>query len=274
MVAQPTMLKLQYKANGALAPLASLITANLANQTFESTQIEFEVSNTLLPGSIKIIQENNEVAASYSDIGGVKSLINTISGCILMPLGVEKWLDLCLSPLVTNPTILSILNSHLMLRTYLVGHTVSVADILMWVALERNGVKKGLSQMVHVKRWFDFMNAMPAVQEGIRLTVLEGKGEAIENKDEKKGKGKDEANLDNFLPNAQMGKVVTRFPPEPSGYMHIGHYKAAFLNNYFARAFKGKLILRFDDTNPSKEKDEYAESFVEDLALMKIQPDK
>ena len=64
------------------------------------------------------------------------------------------------------------------------------------------------------------------------------------------------------------GQVITRFPPEPNGYLHIGHATSIFLNFGMAEAFSGRCNLRFDDTNPEKESDEYIQSIKRDLAWL------
>jgi glutaminyl-tRNA synthetase len=62
-----------------------------------------------------------------------------------------------------------------------------------------------------------------------------------------------------------QGRVLTRFPPEPNGYLHIGHAKSICLNFGVAQKFGGKTNLRFDDTNPEKEEIEYVESIKADV---------
>jgi glutaminyl-tRNA synthetase len=71
--------------------------------------------------------------------------------------------------------------------------------------------------------------------------------------------------LDDLRTNQYQGRVRTRFPPEPNGYLHLGHAKSICLNFGLAAEFGGKTNLRFDDTNPSKEETEYVDSILEDV---------
>ncbi|MBK8946367.1 MAG: glutamine--tRNA ligase/YqeY domain fusion protein [Ignavibacteriae bacterium] len=78
--------------------------------------------------------------------------------------------------------------------------------------------------------------------------------------------------IDNDLKeNKNNGKVYTRFPPEPNGYLHIGHAKSICLNFGLGKEYNGKTNLRFDDTNPTKEDVEYVESIKEDIKWLGFQ---
>ncbi|KAF9566360.1 glutamate-tRNA ligase [Agrocybe pediades] len=176
-----------------------------------------------------------------------------------------------LRTLAVFPEIVAALDSlddHLSFRTFLVGHEVSAADWAVWGSLKGNIKVLGLlknNQHPHLLRWFSYFDTLPSTQ-----TLLADLTSAKANKARS---NKTAAGFALGLQDAVDGKVVTRFPPEPSGYLHIGHTKAALLNQYFAQMYHGKLIIRFDDTNPTKERSEFEETILEDLKLLDIHGD-
>jgi glutamyl-tRNA synthetase len=178
---------------------------------------------------------------------------------------IDYFLDLSQGAMKVKAGLDSIcfqLNKHLQPRTFLVGDSQTLADLAVWDSLHFNprwpSLKKSGSYP-HLQRWFSHIGSTSII------TAVTQKVAA-----EKKAQG---GSFNINLVGAEMGKVCTRFPPEPSGYLHIGHMKAALLNHYFAREYKGRLILRFDDTNPAKEKDEYVINILADLKTMGIDYD-
>ncbi len=80
--------------------------------------------------------------------------------------------------------------------------------------------------------------------------------------------------IEDDLRSGKCNSILTRFPPEPNGYLHIGHAKSICLNFGLSLKYGGKTNLRFDDTNPAKEETEYVDSIVEDIKWLGFSPDK
>uniref|UniRef100_A0A8C0GQT1 Bifunctional glutamate/proline--tRNA ligase n=1 Tax=Chelonoidis abingdonii TaxID=106734 RepID=A0A8C0GQT1_CHEAB len=188
---------------------------------------------------------------------------------------IDHWLEFSATKLSTSAqfgSALLELNHCLSLRTYLVGNSLSLADLCVWAVLKGSSAwQEQLEQNkapVHMKRWYGFLEAQCAFQSvGTKWAAVVSKTKEATEKKQDVGKFVE-------LPGAEMGKVIVRFPPEASGYLHIGHAKAALLNQHYQVNFKGKLIMRFDDTNPEKEKEDFEKVILEDVAMLHIKPDQ
>jgi glutamyl/glutaminyl-tRNA synthetase len=221
--------------------------------------------------------------ARTSSTGGQGLLWTSSESWVVEAAMIDQWIDYASSllrfglarrALAVQRTLDPVLRS----TTYVAGHTMTLADVALFASLgfpssdEMKGtIASFLPKGCPTLRWMDTIASHPAIREATQLAMgISGRDEVVF-----------ESNTIlepimtgmNYLEGATPGNVTVRFPPEPSGYLHVGHAKAVLLSDYYARRYGGRLILRFDDTNPSKEKDEYQSSIVEDLAKIGVRPD-
>jgi len=200
---------------------------------------------------------------------------------ILEQTEVDHWLTFTLGPLSCSSDLskaVPYLDSVLQPSTWLVGDKVSIADYEVFGSLANNSTwlwMMGKNQAPSsLMRWYKMMSSRPEVSAAMSSLPEESKTKAVDPQSKAKEK-KDESAGGKFveLPGAKQGEVVVRFPPEASGFLHVGHAKAALLNNYYKESFQGKLVMRFDDTNPAKEKEEYEDVILEDLKMLQVRYD-
>ncbi|KAF0977850.1 hypothetical protein FDP41_003172 [Naegleria fowleri] len=228
-----------------------------------------------------ILSNNTKLAAPIGDFLVAIETANEISKS-----GLIEELDICMQRL----------DNLLLTKTYLYGEELSVCDLCVYESLKQHKLvmqylKRFEKAIPNLVRYFTLIHRNPKIQQSLK--TLENASKAGTSTDEVSSPSTASSNKTTTsaattstettttvdseirleLPHAEMGKVVTRFPPEASGFLHIGHAKAALMNSYFAKKYNGKLVMRFDDTNPDKEREEYEHAILEDLERLKVKPD-
>jgi bifunctional glutamyl/prolyl-tRNA synthetase len=266
-------------------PLVALAAAVLTNTVVEYTLFSDHRSRQPTMGL------PNGGGAVVGDFAIARYIVRSASGSSgLMPASaselsvIDTWVDYAQSLMRLDlsqrvPAVALTLMHALQRRTFVVGETMTLADLCLFAALgfpaESETFKAFQEHLppeaTAAARWADMMRHSPAVKVATQLAIgVAGNAEAV---------FEEGIELEplvsgmSLLEGGISGRVITRFPPEPSGYLHIGHAKAVLLNDYYARRYNGRLIVRFDDTNPSKEKEEYQQSIVEDLERLGVKPD-
>ncbi|PVZ98157.1 hypothetical protein BB558_005848 [Smittium angustum] len=258
---------------GNPVPFTTCVLAEYLNSAnLAKIEISWAPVNNLVDGREKI--NSVLVLDGVSCEGGVKcneKLLGLVSKSLTSD--QKEWVDFAIDINSTDFSKLSKgfdkLENHLFMRSFLVGYKTTIADLLVWGVLRESAIfqknlkANSLKDKDNLVRWYKFISEIPEAANSVK-----GFETAVTTE-----KAKDQGSFDLGLKNLVHGQVCTRFPPEPSGYLHIGHAKAAMMNQYIAKTYGGKLIIRFDDTNPSKEKTEFEETITEDLKLLGIEAD-
>ncbi|XP_064504236.1 bifunctional glutamate/proline--tRNA ligase isoform X6 [Pseudopipra pipra] len=267
------MAALSLTVDAGSPPLGALLTVE---------HVKNDVEISVEEGKETILRVSEHV--SFTDVNSIARYLARVAASaglygsnLLEHTEIDHWLEFSATKLSAASQFLSAvqeLNHCLSLRTYLVGNSLSLADLCVWAVLKDNNVWQEQLQQnkapVHAKRWFSFLEVQHAFRSvGAKWAAGTPKVKMATEKEKKVDVGKFVE-----LPGAEMGKVIVRFPPEASGYLHIGHAKAALLNQHYQVNFKGKLIMRFDDTNPEKEKEDFEKVILEDVAMLHIKPDQ
>ncbi len=185
---------------------------------------------------------------------------------------VDQWLDM--HGFMTAKELVGPSEAALSAQAFLCGPFLTLADMALMLKFQSRDEAE-FNHSPQMKRWYETLTRNAKVKMSIKvstdliersltLAACTISGDGISSQAP--------ANMPP-LEGAEDGKVVVRFPPEPSGYLHIGHVKACLTNAYYAERHHGKLIVRFDDTNPSKEKEEFDESIMADLAALEVNVD-
>ncbi|XP_046652863.1 bifunctional glutamate/proline--tRNA ligase-like isoform X1 [Daphnia pulicaria] len=204
--------------------------------------------------------------------------LNLYGSSLLERTEVDHWISFA-SGLKGSDEDLSKIEKALFMATFLVGENITAADLVLWGSLFVSGQchlrNQDSNQYVNIKRWYKLIESQELVKKVVKNLPEDVKitSRTSPNHGSSTSTRKEEGKFVD-LPGAEEGKVVVRFPPEASGYLHIGHAKAALLNQYYQQLFKGTLIMRFDDTNPAKENAEFEKVILEDLEMLQIKYDK
>ncbi|XP_010687370.1 glutamate--tRNA ligase, cytoplasmic-like [Beta vulgaris subsp. vulgaris] len=235
-----------------------------------------------------ILPDGSKIEGTFIILRYIGRRMNLYGKGVFQSGQVDEWLDYI--PIFYQASkfevACSFVDTFLSTSSFLVGCDLSIADLALWSALSETSQRWGSlmrsKKYKNLVRWYNSLmhEYATSLNQVLRMVVGNRKPSTGISTDSNSkslsgiysnGVTSEKTNTPSSslpeidLPNAEVGKVCLRFAPEPNGYLHIGHSKAALLNKYFADKYEGRLIVRLDDTNPAKESDEFVQSLLKDI---------